>query len=401
MEENNLKKHNVVYPDYDNCIINLISTILRTYGVVPDYNSLKQIDIEDIKTRKNIVLMIFDGYGFNLLKRYSKSSSSFLAQHLVDKITSVYPSTTTSAITSIKTCKTPLEHGALGWTMFFKEYYKFIDFLPNWDSITGKVLDHSKYKTYDKMQFKNIFEMIHCSEPNVELYNVYAKYLANHPYSSAVCDPSRIISFRKTKQLFKRIERLIKKKSNNRKFIMTYSSNPDALEHKNGTNSKVVEDFIRIIDFEIEKLTKKLVGTNTLIIVTSDHGLIDIEKYHYTNEDKELYDCIFLPTIPEPRFLSFFVKKHKLDKFKEAIKKYEDKFLILSREELLKKELLGIGKMHYKTDDLLGDFVGIAISNHAMKSIAEQNGKWEKEFLAHHCGLTEDEMYVPLIMINV
>jgi len=63
--------------------------------------------------------------------------------------------------------------------------------------------------------------------------------------------------------------------------------------------------------------------------------------------------------------------------------------------------LLGFGKRHPKIDDFIGDYVAIAISDAAMKSIFLQNGKNEHELKAHHCGLTKDEMLVPLFRINV
>jgi hypothetical protein len=396
-----MTKYQTVFPDYDNCIINLMSSILQNYDVPIEHPPLKQLNTTKLKNRKNIVLMIFDGYGYNLLKKYSQTSSSYLAEHLVDSITSVFPSTTTSVITSFRTAKTPLEHGALGWTMFFKEYYKFIDFLPNWDSITGKEIDHTRYRTYEKMKFENIFQKIHRADPSVELYNIYAKYLAKKPYSEIVSLPSTIKSYKNTKQLFKNIEKIVKKKSTSRKFIMSYSANPDGLEHQNGIHSKIVENYLKEIDIACEKLSRKLKDTNTSIFITADHGLVDVNKYFYANEDEELFDCLILPTVPEPRFVSFFVKKHKFDKFQDVIQKYEDKFLILTRDEFLAKGFLGKGKMHQRIDDLLGDFVGIATSDAAIKTVYEQNGKWEKEFLAHHAGLTEDEMLVPLIRIDL
>ncbi|MBL7149996.1 MAG: alkaline phosphatase family protein, partial [Candidatus Cloacimonetes bacterium] len=209
-------KYEVVFPDYTNCIINLMSSILQNYNVQIEHPSLKQLNISELKSKKNIILMIFDGYGYNLLKKYSQTSSSFLTEHLVDSITSVFPSTTTSVITSFRTAKTPLEHGALGWTMFFKEYYKFIDFLPNWDSITGKAIDHKRYRTYEKMKFENIFQKIHQADPSVELYNIYAKYLSQKPYSEIVSLPSTIKSYKSTKQLFNTVEKIVKKKSTSR-----------------------------------------------------------------------------------------------------------------------------------------------------------------------------------------
>ena len=57
--------------------------------------------------------------------------------------------------------------------------------------------------------------------------------------------------------------------------------------------------------------------------------------------------------------------------------------------------------MHSKIDDFLGDYLIIAKSDKAMKSISRKNGKWKKEFAAHHAGLTSGEMQVPLFKMDL
>ena len=213
--------------------------------------------------------------------------------------------------------------------------------------------------------------------------------------------PSTTISYKKTKHLFRKIKKIIQINKYQKKFIYAYSSSPDKLEHLFGTDSKKVKNYISNVDRLLEKLVVQLKGTNTTIFVTADHGLMDIQQYHYVNEDKELFDCLYMPTFPEPRFISFFVKPHKMDKFKEVINKYKDDYIFLTRQEFIAKGYLGNGIMHPKIDDFLGDYLAIAISTAAMKSIYMQNGKWKKEFLAHHAGLTEDEMLIPLIKIDL
>ncbi len=396
-----LVKHNIISPDYKKSIVNLVSTILQTYDVKPFHPVLTCLDVEELKTKQNIVVIILDGLGYNLLLQSAQDSAKFLFSHLEDKLTSVFPSTTSAAITSLLTGRTPWEHGAIGWTLYFKEFAKNIDFLPNWDSITGTCQDAKKYNLNDYLGAENIFELINAKSPDTALYTITLKWISKGVNSIKNSGPAAIIPYNKTKHLFRKIKRTILKNKNQKKFIYAYSPLPDKLEHLFGTDSDEVNNYIRDADRLLEKLAGKLKGTNTTIFVTADHGLVDIQQYHYVNEDKDLFDCLYMPTFPEPRFISFFVKPHKMDKFKEVIKKYEDDFIFLTRQEFIAKGYLGSGTMHPKIDDFLGDYLAIAISATAMKSIYMQNGKWKKEFLAHHAGLTEDEMLVPLIKIDL
>jgi len=389
----------ILYPDYTNSIVNLVSSILRSYNVVEDHPPLKQIDINSLRKQKNIVLFILDGFGMNLLRQYSNELDLF-KHKLVSPITSVFPSTTSAAITSIITGKTPWEHGAIGWTLYFKEFAKNIDFLPNWDSITSKTQDPNEYNITDLVGADNIFNKVAKVNSKVEQFYLTHEDLSTSYNVVLNSGPSKILPYKNVTELFKTLVELLSQPTGNKKFIYVYSSSPDKLEHQYGVYSDEVKSFVIRINKELQSLSTKLEGSDSTILITADHGLIDMKNYYYTNEDTELFDCMILPTFPEPRFISFFVKKHKIDKFENIIEKYKKDFLFFEREEFIKLGLLGKGKMHSKIDDFLGDYLAIAISDSAMKSIYMQNGKWKKEFEAHHAGITEGEMQVPLIKID-
>jgi len=391
-----MKKNEIIYPDYNNSTLNLVSTIQNIFGVKTEHKPLKQIDVGELKEKQNIILMIFDGFEYNLLEKYKKTSCSFLADHFIDKITSVYPSTTTSAITTLYTGKSPLQHGALGWSLYFKDYFKMIDFLPNNDSIYQKSLNKENFNTHDFLDIPNIFSQIKETMPGTQLFYLKPKHLGISIYSKYMTRDAQNIPFKSAKQLFTRIKKISQKKS--RKFIFSYSSLPDGLEHHHGVDAEIVEKYLKEIDWRLEKLSSQL--TNTTILITADHGLTNVYKYFYVNEDKELDDCLILPAFPEPRFISFFVKSHKMKDFERIIKKYENDFLFMKREKLFTANLFGFGKQHPKIDDFIGDYVAIAISDAAMKPVFQQNEKNKQEFPAHHCGLTKDEMLVPLIRID-
>ena len=155
---NDSGKENIIFPDYKKSIVNLASTILQTYDVKPFHPVLNCLDVTELKTKQNIVIIILDGLGYNLLLQCAQDYAKFMFSHLENKLTSVFPSTTSAAITSLLTGRTPWEHGAIGWTLYFKEFAKNIDFLPNWDSITGARQYSKKYNLSDYLGAENIFE---------------------------------------------------------------------------------------------------------------------------------------------------------------------------------------------------------------------------------------------------
>jgi len=410
----NKNKENIIYPDYNNSIINFISTILFSLGIKPDHNTLRQVNLNDLKSKRNIVLILFDGLGYNFLKKYSvKNPNNILNKHLLDKITSVFPSTTTAAITSLLTEKTPIEHGAIGWNLFFKEYGRFINILPWQDGITNEDLNTKYYNLSTVFDSENIFFRIKKETNNtVETFYLSPSEIADSHYAKKMTSPAKILPYKDETAMFKQIEKLIIKKKeknndikeNKRKFIYAYSLYPDKYSHSKGIENIDTRELMSTIEKQLKNLIKNLAGTDTTIFITSDHGMIDIsETININEEDEKLYDSLLLPTFPEGRFLSFHLKNKNQVSIDYIKERYGKDFLIYSKEEFLKNELLGTGEKHKKIDDFLGDIVLIAKSDKIISTNLLQQGEEKNlfDFKAAHSGLTEEEMLVPLIQINV
>ena len=107
---------NIIYPNYNCCILNTIATVMKYYGLPCEYTVLPELEAALAKKYKTIVLMVFDGMGIDALEKNLKPTD-FLNQHIKSDLTSVVPSTTTAAMTAYYAGKSPLEHGWLGWSL--------------------------------------------------------------------------------------------------------------------------------------------------------------------------------------------------------------------------------------------------------------------------------------------
>lgn len=56
------------FPEYDKSLLSLISSIENYYGIKNDRKPLKIIDDELKNNYKNIIVMLYDGFGYNILK---------------------------------------------------------------------------------------------------------------------------------------------------------------------------------------------------------------------------------------------------------------------------------------------------------------------------------------------
>src|SRR4051812_115755 len=102
-------------PDYSGGgLVNLMASIVEACGGRAPHPPLRDFALGE---PRNVVLLVVDGLGDNYLMQHGGA----LAAKRRRAITSVFPSTTASAITTTYTGATPLEHGLTGWFTYFAE----------------------------------------------------------------------------------------------------------------------------------------------------------------------------------------------------------------------------------------------------------------------------------------
>lgn len=111
----------IKYPNYDRSILSIASSVLNHFGVKDcQHKTLPEFDKLLEKDYKNIIVILFDGLGTSTLN-YHLTENDFLRKHYITDISSVFPSTTVAATTSILSGYSPLECGWLGWDLYFEE----------------------------------------------------------------------------------------------------------------------------------------------------------------------------------------------------------------------------------------------------------------------------------------
>ena len=104
-----------------------------------------------------------------------------------------------------------------------------------------------------------------------------------------------------------------------------------------------------------------------------------------------------MPSI-EPRALNLFIKEEKKEQFEQEFQKaFGDKFLLWTKEQTLQSKIFGTGTVHPNFEKMLGDYLAIAIDDLSIYSTKEE----ADFFVGVHAGLTEDEMMIPLIIVEI
>lgn len=383
--------NDILYPDYNHCILNTISSILHYYGVSTKYNGNTKLD--EILTQhqyKNIVLLILDGMGNTLLN--SISPNGFFAKNTLDVITTVYPSTTTAAMNTYYSGKPPIETGWIAMSQYFKEYGRAIEMLRQKDSYTNESYNHIDKDLYDLIKYKTIYEQIEQANSNIKAYEILPSFCKAHSIRSINAD--------NIDTMCDSIKSLCTNTDSN--FILAYNDNPDTYLHKYGCNSPIVKDFLLETERQIGHLYNSLFtsATDTLLIISADHGHKDITTIYDITNIPELQECFILPPSLESRSVTFWIKDSKKVQFETYFKQhFKNEFLLLTKEDFLSQHYLGYGTTHPKIDDFLGNYVAISIDSSILKLGTKLSVDKPKK-KSTHCGLTRDEMEVPLIVIQ-
>lgn len=377
----------IVLPNYNHSILNVISSILKYYNVQTKHSGLKSLDEIINKKYSNVILIILDGMGEHILNNISKEG--YFNKHKVDCITSVYPSTTTAALTTYYSGKPPIETGYIAWSQYFKEYGRNVDMLSHQESYLHEDISKAKINVFDTiMKYESVFEQIEKASPNVKTYEITPTYSDKRAKRSIRADNiSEIVD--EIKMLCKVPEE---------KFILAYSDNPDGIIHDYGTDSEEAKEFILDTEEKIKKMCSEL-GDDTLVIISADHGHKNIGKAYNLLDYPEIQECLYMPVSLESRVAGFMVKENMKKEFEERFNRvFKDEFWLMTVDEFLKKNFLGYGDKHPKIDEFLGNYIALSVSGSIIK-ICSYLGTPKPTKKSTHCGLTKDEMEVPLIII--
>jgi hypothetical protein len=373
-------------------IVNLMSSIMSAYGhesaYYPPLTILPPVMLQEAQ---NVVLLVIDGLGYDYLTQYGIGST--LQQHLQDQITSVAPPTTATAISTFLTGLAPQQHGLTGWYTYFREIGTVLAVLPFKTRCGGIPLSQSGISAEDLFDHVPVFNHL-----NVRSYSVSPDWIANSDFNRAHLGCSELVPYQGVAQCFTAISQTARK-HNDRKYIYAYWPGLDSLAHEHGVNSDVVRSHFSELDACFAKLLTDLADTDTLIMISADHGFVDVspENRIQVEMHPELKDCLSVPLCGEQRLAYAYVHAEKRVTFEHYINQYlTDEVGLYHSEELRETNLFGLGKSHPELVSRTGDYTLVMKEGYVIKDQIPGEGPFE--MVGYHGGLSSQEMYVPLIV---
>ncbi|GAK60539.1 type I phosphodiesterase/nucleotide pyrophosphatase [Candidatus Vecturithrix granuli] len=381
-------------PNYHNgSIVNLMSSLLQAFGGTSAYNPLELLPPSELESVKNVILFVIDGFGYNYLLH--QTPDTFFHKHLQGKITSVFPSTTASGITTFLTGLAPQQHAVTGWFMHLKEIGSVAVSLRFQPRCCEASLRKDGVSPETVFGNANIYQQI-----QRQSYSFHHREIAGSDYNTRINQCPQKLSFTTMNGCLRQLKQTMIA-NHEKKFLYAYWGNFDELCHEHGTRSQQVNAHYQELVKKFTAFAQAIRGTDTLLLITADHGLIDtapgkiIEmKMHPT-----LRETLILPLCGEPRVAYCYVRPSKTQQFERYIQQHFRGMCDLYRsEELIERKYFGLFAPDSRLHDRIGDYVLIMRDNYIIKDFLL--GEEEKMHLANHGGLSAEEMFIPLIVVK-
>lgn len=409
--------HHFVVPCYDGySIANIAPTIARIFNVklkdaAPPLPSNLWSDLAD--DVECVILLLLDAVGYLQLRRYMAAETSLFTRLALEgrllPVTSVFPSTTVTALTSIWTGQAPLGHGFLGTKLLLPEQgvlgnllkmgpasYAGAGTLVEWGWEPESLVTASSLA--QQLGDAGIHTMAHTRRHFIgsTLTQIFLRGMDD---LQGYIDLSDLwINLRRA---------LNRRRAGERLFVDVYWSGADNAGHVYGTEDEYVPSALRHFGRSLEEdfLASLAPETrkNTLLVIAADHGQIETppERIVRLPNHPELQEVLLLPPAGESRAAYLYARPGQ----KNALATYAhehlaEHFVALDTERALEVGLWGeVQQITPAMRVRLGDTILIARGSSRLSTRKEEDDK--SPLRGHHGSLTPQEMLVPLLMVRL
>lgn len=235
------------------CLTELIPALLEPGSVSADFLPGNVIEA------RAVVVVLFDGMGWLQLRERERLAPT-LSDMSGGPITTVAPSTTVTALTSLSTGVPPGTHGMIGYRMAFPE--GLLNAL-RWTTPSG---DARNRIVPESIQTVPAFRDQRCPV-------VMNSKFAESGFSRAHLRGTRMSGFEQLSSLVVEVRRLV---AANESFVYAYHDGLDRVGHEFGLGEHYDAE-LHCCDRMVGDLLTVL-PRDTAVVVTADHGLVDCSK---------------------------------------------------------------------------------------------------------------------------
>src|SRR5262245_52894032 len=358
-----------ILPDYGGaCIANIVPALLGPPDETPAWLPA------GVAGARQVVLFVVDGLGWEQLQE-RRDRAAARAAMTGGPVTTVAPSTTSTALTSLTTGLPPGEHGVVGYRI----------------AVHGEVLNVLRWTT--------AAGDAHQSIPPSKLQPV-APFLGERPpvvtraeyrrsgFTGAHLDPARFWGYRTVSTMVTEVGQLVRASE---PFVYAYYDGLDKVAHEYGLGEHY-DNELAWIDHTVERLLTAL-RPGCVLVVTADHGQVEVGDNVIPIAGEVLAHCSMQSG--EGRFRWLHARAGRARALWESASEHHaDVAWILTRDEVVSKQWLG----PVVTEAALARLGDVAVVVRSDMAFHDPLDTGPYELVGRHGSLTSAEMLVPLLV---
>jgi hypothetical protein len=397
----------LVTPDYAaSCISNLPGAIAGLFGAPAPGEGRLPIALSDSAPRR-VLLIVLDAFGLDLFLRsvpVVPPLARLVEQGSVIPLTSVFPSTTNVALTSLYTGMTPVEHGMVGLLVYLRQlgvianllrFHAAGEGMP--ETLTARGLDPRAL-----CPVTTLFERLAAvGVPGVAVtrHSIHGTSLACIHHAGAT-----VAAYLTSSDLCVTLRRLLEADGGPR-FVFAYWDLIDTLSHRYGPAADEVTaevaSFFASLEREVLEPLPAVARRETLLLIAADHGHVPMsgETGGTLEEYPEVRECLMMPPTGGARYPYFTALPGRAAELREHLRALAGPFTLLDADHALERGLFGPGSVDAEVRSRIGDVIGLATGEAAL---------WRPETPLEirrvrglHGGLSDPEMLVPLLAVGL
>jgi hypothetical protein len=385
----------MILPDYhDGSIVNLMQSIVAGLGNgahVGPYAPHPLVSAGTLGEARKVVLFVIDGLGYEFL--VETAGDGALHAHLRGRMTSVFPSTTATAITTFLTGSAPQQHALTGWHMWFREIGVVAAPLPFTTRAGGISLANAGVDARRLFASRPVADVL-----DTRCFIVQRRDLVDSHYTNAFRGKAEVRGYRSLTGFFDVVRDILER--NDACFVYAYWPQLDALCHGFGADAERTREHLRQVDGRFAGFLDAVRGNDATVILTADHGFVDTlpETRLELGDHPRLADTLVLPLCGEGRVAFCYVDPAKRRLFETYVaEELGECCVAIDNRELLAGEYFGLGEPHPRLAERIGHYALLMKDNFVLRD--RLMGEGERPLhVGVHGGTSSAEMYVPLVM---
>jgi len=358
---------------------------------------------------RQVVVVLADGLGTAQLRALCAAGDTpFIASLLARaevrdgaqliEATTIFPSTTAAAITTLNTARTPQEHGNIAYFIWLEEFAQVTQMLRWGPGVNrrGSYFDDQRIDPRDYVKVGSVHGRIRqrggaswVIEPEIFRAEAMTRMHAQEAAYAGYALPS---------SMSVRLRDLLERRpwGDTPAYVYAYWAGIDSVAHLSGPRSPEHATEAALFDRALERALGGRESGDTLVMLTADHGhaATDPDRLIDLIGDRELRDLLRNPIAGEPRLA--FLHTDKADRVKQHLeRRYPNTFFLFDRDEAIDAGLFGRGDPEVARRRI-GEVCAMLGDDRAA-SIVKVDGQIFRH-RGSHGGMSPEEMNIPVLV---